>query len=338
MRSTLYILFLFIMVQAYNLTTRGPRGETPVPTHFIMLRQHEIPHILSDSLTLAIAFHDTSSDFSREVLTSIQTEAQKLHIATVFTACAQFHIPTQKEHYSHLRDINPDLLITLVLSPTETSKELQILAKEGTSIAFLSNLPQGLNHKEHYASVITDDLFEMGRTMAKTIASKSGNNSRLVYIYHDADYYVTNQRDQSLRNVLRLAYPSIKVVKELPFSDLESIQKEIDRLIQTQPTSFDAIYTPWATIADALLETVSAADIPYALYTIDKSVPVCRDLRTGKNVQGIVIDNPVELGRALLISAILHHYGKATPPFATVPVSTITAENVDEQCGEGARR
>lgn len=323
MRSLFLVLLYTLTLSAYQLTTVGPRGETPVSTHFITLRTEESATAHKEQFTLAIAFHDTSSYFSRDVIESISDHCRQLNINIVFLESANFSVSTQKEHYQTLQTLQPDLLITLTLSPTETTEELKSLAESGTSIAFLSNLPEQLIHRQHYASVVTDDLFEMGHVMANQIAKYSGKDARILYIYHGAEYYVTNQRDQSMRNVIQLAYPEMTIVDSIPVHSPDSIKDEVTRYLEKNDNDINAIYTPWATIAEQILPIVSTNTNLIDLYTIDKSRDVCYDLLFRHSVKGIVVDDPDELGRALLTSAILHKLGKLTPTFASVTVNAI---------------
>ncbi len=334
MKTILGILLIFTSLFSYQLTTLGPRGETPIPSNFIYLRADEEKKVIDDSLTLAIALHDTASEFSKRVIHAISRQAEELNISILFTESAQFSSEKQLQQYKQLLTLKPDLLVTLPLSPTETSITLKELAKQGSSISFLSNLPNSLIHPNHYASVVTDDLFEMGRAMANVIAKRSGSNCRLLYIYHDAEYYVTNQRDQSLSHVLQLAYPHIKIIDSLPISQPSEVKEKVDTTLRNGKDKYDAIYTPWATLADSIIPILKEHSSKIDLYTIDKSFPTCYSLIQEKSVKGIITDDPIELGRALLVSAILHHYQHPTPPFAIVPVHTISVENSDEECSD----
>lgn len=326
MKSMLLLLLSVLTISGYQLTTLGPRGETPVSTRFITLRMEELSKAQEENYTLAIALHDTSSDFSRDVLYSITEQCIALNINIVFLESANFSVSTQKQHYQRLKELKPDLLITLALSPTETTKELIELAEIGTSISFLSNLPETLIHRKHFASVVTDDLFEMGRVMANQIARYSGTDARILYIYHAAEYYVTNQRDRSFRNVIQLAYPEMTIVDSIPLHSPDSIKNEVAHYLETKGRHIDAVYTPWATIAEEILPLISTDNNLIDLYTIDKGKELCYDLLFKHSVKGIVVDDPHELGRALLTSTILHKQSKLTPSFASVTVSAINSD------------
>ncbi len=324
----LLLLQMTVPLWAYKVTTEGPRGEVPIASSFITLSRDEAEQVRGDSLSLAILLHDTLSDFSKVLLRSVEEAASKLNIEIVSVASAAFSEKTQNEQYWSLLDSPPDLLITLALSPTDSYTSLKQLSDSGTAISFLSNLPDSLDHPEQYASVITDDLFGMGRAMADLIVRESGEDVRLLYIYHDADYYVTNQRDQALLSVLELAHPKVKVTDSIPMSSPNSIAAEFEELLRQRGSEFDAVYTPWATIAEEILPAIKAfKESPLKLYTIDLNDEIFKELLLGTAVGGIVADRPQELGRSLLISAVLHHYNLPAPPFAVVPVETITADN-----------
>ncbi|WP_459782925.1 substrate-binding domain-containing protein, partial [Photobacterium sp. R1] len=63
-----------------------------------------------------------------------------------------------------------------------------------------------------YAGIVTDDLFQMGKLAADMIAKAVGNKGKVGFIYHEANYYVTNQRDQAVLTNLQKNYPGIEIV------------------------------------------------------------------------------------------------------------------------------
>lgn len=325
------LLILSTTLLSYPVSTKGPRGETPVPSSLIELTSLESTTVQKDSLTLAVALHDTLSEFSQVLLRSIRAECEQLNVKLLFTGSAQFSVPIQKKQYQTLLSLKPDLLITLSLSPQETTEELKELSRSGTSISFLSNLPGNMNHPEEYASVISDDFFGMGSAMAHVIAQESGKNTRLLYVYHDADYYVTNQRDQSLHTVLSLKFPEISIVDSIPIGSPNELIEKLQPWLNKNIDRIDAIYTPWATIAEEALLLLNTYEQSPDLYTIDLSSHLLPNLIEGNRVKGVISDLPAELGRALLISGILHHYKRAVPAFAMVPVEVITRENALQQ-------
>ena len=213
----------------------------------------------------------------------------------------------------------------------ETTAEMKRLSAGGTSISFLSNLPNSMTFPTEYASVITDDLFGMGRAMADLITEQSGDTIRLLYIYHDADYYVTNQRDRSFINVLNLVYPNVIVVDSIGITSPTDVTEQLATFLEQRADDIDVIYTPWATVAEEVLPLLKGGNHTIDLYTVDLSSPLFHEMMTGDIVKGFVSDHPQELGRSLLISTILHHANLATPPFSIVPVSTVIRENGIEQ-------
>ena len=90
---------------------------------------------------------------------------------------------------------------------------------DGIKLVFLSNLPNGYKHGTDYAAIVTDDLFQMGKQAADALAKAIGGKGKVGYIFHDANYYVTNQRDQAFKTTIEKDYPDIKIVAEQGISD-----------------------------------------------------------------------------------------------------------------------
>ena len=91
--------------------------------------------------------------------------------------------------------------------------------EDGVKLVFLSNLPNGYKHGTDYAAIVTDDLFQMGKQAADALAKAIGGKGKVGYIFHDASYYVTNQRDQAFKTTIEKDYPGIKIVAEQGISD-----------------------------------------------------------------------------------------------------------------------
>ena len=97
----------------------------------------------------------------------------------------------------------------------------------------LSNLPAGYEHPRDYAAIVTDDLFQMGKQAADALASAMDGKGSVGWIYHDADYYVTNQRDNAFKTTIEKDYPEISIVADKGISaqsDLDLADAEVKAL------------------------------------------------------------------------------------------------------------
>ncbi len=59
--------------------------------------------------------------------------------------------------------------------------------------------PPGYAQAQDYVAIVTDDLYQMGKQAGDALAAAIGGKGKVAYIFHDAQYYVTNQRDQAFK-------------------------------------------------------------------------------------------------------------------------------------------
>ncbi|HSL27515.1 MAG TPA: substrate-binding domain-containing protein, partial [Acidimicrobiia bacterium] len=222
----------------------------------------------------------------------------------------------------------PELIYTWLVDPVQGAQAFRPAVDAGVKVAFMSNLPEGFQHPEDYASVVTDDLFRMGEAAAEMMAEALGGEGQIGWIFHDADAYVTNQRDQAFKQVIEERYPDIEIVAEGGFAEPQQTFDITQSMLLRNP-DIDGIYAPWAVPAASVVEALRAEgrdDVKVVTLDLDPTVAV--DMAEGGNVVGIVADVPFEIGRAMGAAALLALVGKESPPFAIVPTMKVTRENL----------
>jgi ribose transport system substrate-binding protein len=155
-----------------------------------------------------------------------------------------------------------------------------------------------------------------------------GGKGEVALMYHDADYYVTNQRDKAVEAVLRRDYPNIKIVAKQGVAD-PSNGEAITSAILTQHPSVNAIYSPWDTVAEGSVAAVrTSGKKNVGVFTIDLGANNAMDMVTAGNVKGIVADLPYVLGETMAKIGALAKLGKSTPAFTTVPAIKVNKDNI----------
>ena len=150
------------------------------------------------------------------------------------------------------------------------------------------------------------------------------------WIFHDADYYVTNQRDQAFKTTIENDYPGISIVAEQGISDPARAEELASAMLLQNP-ELDGIYVTWAEPADGVLAALrSAGNAETKVVTLDLSEPIALDMVRGGNVAGIVADEAYELGRAMAAVGLKALLGEESPAFVVAPALTVTADNVAE--------
>ena len=316
---------------------KGPNGNEPVSYKQIFLTEDQKQEAMLQKLRIAVLMH-TTSDFTTAVIAGVRDSAKMLGGEVVFTSDAGFDANQQKTDIENALLLEPDIIVALILGGASSATALRKAANAGVVITLLSNLPYGFDEGRDYAAIVTDDLFGMGRSAAELIHRELGGKGKVGLMFHDADYYVTNQRDAVVRVVLGNRFPGIKVLTNQGISNPADSEAIAASMLAKYP-NLEAIYAPWASIAEGVLAAArSAGREDLKVFTLDLSTATVLDLAKGGNMSGIVADLPYDLGTTLTNAAVLHRLGVKVPPFITVRVIKVSKRNIQNAWKESLRR
>jgi ribose transport system substrate-binding protein len=310
--------------------TTGPNGEQATPTSALKLSPDEIDEVKAGNYTAALTRHQ-SSDFTTAVTAGAKDEFAKLGIEVVATTNANFDPGKQKNDIETVLAKRPSVMLTLPVDPVTTASAYRAANRAGTKLVLLSNVPEGFSHGEDYVAVVTDDLFQMGKQAADALASAIGGEGKIAYFFHDASYYVTNQRDQAFKKTIEANYPDIEIVAEEGIADPNKAQDQANAVLAQNP-DLDGIYVtfsqPPAEGALAALRNNGNSDTK--LVSLDLDEPLALDMARGGNVAALVTDKAYELGQAMARAAAYGLLDKEAPPFIVAPATTVTKANLTE--------
>jgi ribose transport system substrate-binding protein len=322
---------------AVHAETIGPSGEKATPSADVKLSDADLTALKGKGYKAALLWH-TSSDFTNAVTAGAKDEFAKAGVEVVVTTDAGFDAAKQRSDIETALAAKPNIILSLPLDPTTSAEAFRQAVKDGTKLVFLSNLPAGYKHGQDYAAIVTDDLYQMGKHAADALAAAIGKKGTVGYIFHDANYYVTNQRDQAFKSTIEKDYPDIKIVAEQGISDPARAEELANAMLLKNP-DLDGIYVTWAEPAEGVLAALRAAgNTRTKVVTLDLSEPVGLDMVKGGNVAAIVADKAYELGRAMAATGMKALLGQDTPPFIVAPALTVEKANVAEGWKESLNR
>jgi ribose transport system substrate-binding protein len=241
---------------------------------------------------------------------------------------AGFDAAKQKSDVETILAKKPNAILALPLDPVTSAEAFKPAVAAGVKIVLLSNKPKDFVQGKDYVTIVTDDLFQMGKHAADALAASIGKKGKVAWIYHDASYYVTNQRDNAFKATIESDYPDIKIVASQGISD-PARAEDIAQALLLQHPDLDGIYVTWSEPAEGVLSALRAAgNTKTKVVTLDLSEPVGLDMVKGGNVAAIAADKAYELGRAMADAAGYGLLGKPAPAFVVAPVLTVTKDNV----------
>jgi ribose transport system substrate-binding protein len=309
--------------------TAGPNGEKPTPVSELTLTDDEVAKLQAGHYTAAQLWH-TSSQFVSAVQAGAAAEFSRLGIDVVATTNANMDAGTQANQVQTAMAKKPNVIVGLPVDPTSAAAAFQPAVDAGTKLVFLSNVPQGYTYGKQYTSIVTDDLYDMGKRAAEALGKALNGKGEVAIVFYNAQYYVTNQRDAAFRTTLQQEFPGIKIVAEQGFSDPNNATSIANALL-TQHPKLSGIYTSWSQPAEGVLSALrTVGNTTTKVVTLDLDDPVVVDMATGGNTVAVVADKAYDVGKGMADAAAYALLGKTAPPFAVAGALTITKDTIQQ--------
>jgi ribose transport system substrate-binding protein len=319
-------------------TTRGPNGEAATPMSALELTAREVAKVRAGDHTAALVWHE-NADFTAAVTAGVRDEFDRLGIEIVAETSANFDAAKQKADIETVQAKRPSVLLTLPVDPVVTASAYMAVARQGTKIVLLSSVPQGMNYGRDYVNLVTDDLFQMGKRAADALAAAVGDDGTVGYFFHDADHYVTNQRDQAFLKTITTNYPGVEVVAEQGIADPNLAQEQANAVLLKNP-DLSGVYVMFAQPpGEGVLAALRAnGNTKTKIVTLDLDEPLALDMAKGGHTFALIADRAYDLGQAMAKSAAYGLLGKPAPAFVIAPAITVTRSNLVEGYRESLHR
>lgn len=311
------------------LKTVGPTGEPATEATSVSISPSEIAQVQKGHYTAAMAWHE-SGTFVQAVTNGANAEFKKLGIKVVSTTQANFDAATQVNQLQTLQSEKPSVVLSLPVDPTTETAAYRAVSKAGSKLILLSNVPTGLKYPSEYQGIVTDDLSSMGKQAAELMGKALGGKGNVGFIYYDANYYVTNERDGAFRTWLKKLYPNIHIVAQEGMADTSKADTIATAMMQANP-DINGVYVPFSEppaegVISALRGLGTASGVKVITMDLDPSIDA--DLCEGQYLAGIVADQPYLLGETLAKEAGLALIGKKAPQFSVVKAQAVTKSNI----------
>lgn len=314
--------------QEPSLEFVGPNGELPGSLDELTLSDTEIEKIKAGDYTAAFVWH-TSSEFVSAVEQGARETFDKLGIEVVASTQASFDAATQANNMQTVLALKPDIVVAIAVDPTSAATTFEPAVEQGAKIAIMTTPPKGWTAGDQFVSIVTENLAEAGKTNAQLLSDALGGSGEIAYMYHDADFWFTNQRDQAFKNWIGYLSPDITIVAEQGFTDEAKTQEIAAALIAKHP-QLKGIYVPWATAAQGVLSALrDAGRSDIKVVTNDLDATLAADMVKDGNVVGLVGNGAIGIGQGLAISGAYGLLDKTAPALvASTPIG-VTAANLD---------
>lgn len=306
---------------------KSPNGEPATPASDVTLTDEEIAKVKEGNFKAALLWAG-AGEWYNGLTDGAKAEFEKLGIEVVATADAQFDPAKQATDVETALALNPDIILTLVVDPVSGAQAFQPAVDKGVTLVFADNGADGYVAGQQYVGIVTGDHYGMGRGSADLMNEALGGKGAIGFIYHDADYFVTNNRDRSFACWLQEKYPDVKIVAAGGFTE-EPKTEEVASAMLVQHPEITGIYVAWDVAAEGVIAALrSAGRSDVKVITEDLGANNDLDMAQGGNMYGKTIDLPYQIGQTMAIMAAQNLIGKQAPPFVVVDLIKVKKDNL----------
>lgn len=309
----------------------GPNSEPPTAGTDIVLTDAELQQIRDMNATAAIVMHYGNNDWSNAQIAGLQAQFEVMGIEVISVTEANFEADKQAENIETVLAEEPDIIVTFPLASAEVFKQA---ADQGVKLVFMDNLPPGeitLEHGTDYAGIVSADSFANGIASAHLMAAHLDGEGQIGIIFHQADFFVTEQRYRAFRDTITTNYPNIEIVAEqgMPGPDYTADAEAAAAAMLEQYPDLDGIWAPWDVPAEGVMAAAQAAGREdLAITTIDLGLNVAVALAEGNMIVGIGAQRPYDQGVAEAKLAAYALLDKETPEYVVLSALPVTQEDV----------
>lgn len=307
---------------------KGPNGEDAVPATEVNLTEEQYAQVKEQGLTLAMLWAG-AGEWYNGMSAGAQAECEKMGIEIITTADAEFDPAMQATQIETTLALDPDIILSLPVDPVSGTAAFRPAVDAGINIVFADNSVNDYVGGQEYVAVCTGDQYGMGLTCAQLISDAIGGAGKIGIIYYEADYTVTNNRDNRFVRSILSDYPDIEIVSMKGFAE-ESATGEVASAMLTQNPDLDAIYVSWDVAAEPVVAEIRSGGYDTKIVTIDLGGNNDLEMAKGGIVYGKSADMPYQIGATMVKLAALKILGEETPTYVVSDSICMTKDNIVE--------
>lgn len=316
-----------------QVLSTGPHGEEAAQASAAELTDEQVAAVQAMGLRAAIVMHYGGNDWANAQIAGLGEEFARLGIEVIATTDANFDPGRQVSDIETVLAQSPDIIISIPTDPVATAGAYRRAADQGVTLIFMDNVPQGFTAGAEYASMVSADNYGNGVTSAYLLARAMGGEGSVGIIYHEADFFVTQQRHEGFRTTIQKEFPGIKIVAEQGIAgpDFAGDAQGVASAMLTRHGDLEAIWAVWDVPAEGVLAAareVGRPDIKVATQDLGTNVAIA--LAKNEMVVGLGAQLPFDQGVAEARLAALQALGEEVPAYVALSALPVDHENVLE--------
>jgi ribose transport system substrate-binding protein len=198
------------------------------------------------------------SEFDDTIGFAIDHMAKELNMEYIHTY-NRFDASVQKDNIETIMAKDPDIIAAVSVDPVISGEAFRKAAARGVTLVFCSVKAPLEWGKQYQGGLVFYDLIGFGPMLAKELNQVLGGTGEIGHVYHEANFFITNQRDQGFKYALK-PYPGLKIVDERPTGNTINDTEAIVAAMITKNPKLDGIYLPWQEHVMPAISALRAAD------------------------------------------------------------------------------
>jgi ribose transport system substrate-binding protein len=314
-----------------QVLSTGPNGEKASSVDEVKLTDDQVAQVKAMGAKAAIVMHYGGNDWSTAQVDGLKSEFERLGITVVATTDADFKPEQQVSDIETVMSQNPNVIVSIPTDPVATASAYKAASDAGVKLVFMDNVPAGFQAGKDYVSMVSADNYGNGVVSAHLLARSLGGKGKVGVIYHNADFFVTQQRYDGFKKTVEDEYPDMEIVADQGIAgpDFAGDAQAAANAMLSQHPDLDAIWAVWDVPAEGVLAAARAAgrtDLKVA--TQDLGLNVAIALAKDELVVGLGAQRPFDQGVTEARLAALSLLGQPTPAYVALPALPVDHANV----------
>jgi ribose transport system substrate-binding protein len=316
-----------------KVLSTGPNGEEPATVDATAVTDEQAAEVKAMGLTAAIVMHYGGNDWANAQIDGLNTEFERLGIEVIATTDADFDPATQVSQIETVLIQDPDIIVSIPTDPIATASAYRKAADQGVKLVFMDNVPDGFVAGTDYVSMVSADNYGNGVTSAYLLARSMGGEGQIGVIYHEADFFVTQQRYEGFKDTITKEFPNIEIVQEQGIAgpDFAGDAQGVANAMLTKNADLDGIWAVWDVPAEGVMAAAretGRTDIKIATEDLGTNVAIA--LAKNQMVVGLGAQLPFDQGKAEADLAALSILGQEVPAYVALSSLPVDHDNVLE--------
>ena len=310
--------------------TTGPNGETATPAARADADAGGGGARSRRATTPPPSSGTRSSDYTTAVDRGAKDEFAELGIEVVAQTDAEFDAAKQKSDIETVLAKRPSIILSLPVDPATAPRSTGRRSRPALSSPSSTTRRRAIEHGQRLVTIVSDDLFQMGKKAADAMAAALGGKGKVGYIYHDANFYVTNQRDGAFKETIEATTRTSRSSPSRAWP-IRPGEDDRQRAADAEPRPRRHLrHLGGAGAESCSRRSQTAGNSHTKIVTLDLTEPLALDMVKGGNVVAIVADEAYGIGRTAARAAAAALIGKEAAPFLVVNSLAVTKDSVAE--------